>query len=99
MQPKHQRNITGYHHRPCRLQRWYSCEEERHLRRRLYRKAFEPVSTHSGTNYPCRQSELDKLQLWPGYNHERFVSPNEALKEIKSHNRENRRHVHCGAEQ
>jgi len=77
----------------------YSCEEERHLRRFLYRKAFEPVSSHSGTNYPCRQSELDKLQLWPGYNHERFVSPNEVLKEIKSHNRENKRYVLCGAEQ
>jgi len=64
-----------------------------HVRRRMYRKAFEPVSSHSGMHYSCRQKDLDKLQRWPGHNHERFVSPEVGLQDIQMHNEGDREYV------
>lgn len=68
-------------------------EEEGYLHRSLYRKAFEPVSTNTGMNYPCRQGDLDMLQNWPDYNHNDSVSPETALDDIRRHNKEDKRYV------
>lgn len=59
----------------------------------MYKEAFKPFYAHSGTQYPCSQSEIDfhHRGKFPHPNEGPFVSAMEATSEIVCHNKETRK--------